>query len=110
MKSSKSLTVFLFVLAFVGAALLLTGTFLQGKEPSAEKQRKKTEEELACFLENTPGVGETSVRLCMDENGKIISAAVVCEGGDSPAVRAEIIGLLSTALGIGTNKIYVASG
>ncbi len=112
MKTNKSLTILLAVIAIAGVAMLFAGTFLQEqeKELSVEKQRKKTEEELVCFLENTPGVGKTTVRLCIDENGKITGAAVVCAGGNSPEVKAEVIQLLSTALGVGTNKIYVAGG
>ena len=35
---------------------------------------------------------------------------VVCRGGDQPAVRAEIIALLSATYGVGSNRIYVTGG
>ncbi len=42
------------------------------------------------------------------QNPEIGGVAIVCDGAGSAAVRAEIIGLVSAALGISTNKIFVA--
>ena len=39
----------------------------------------------------------------------ILGVAIVCEGGSSSAVRAEIISLVSALLDLPTNKIYVAA-
>ena len=41
---------------------------------------------------------------------EILGVAIVCEGGENRAVRAEIISLVSALLDLPTNKIYVASG
>lgn len=43
------------------------------------------------------------------ENPEIGGVAIVCEGAGNSAVRTQIISLVSAALGIGTNKIYVAA-
>lgn len=43
------------------------------------------------------------------ENPEIAGVGIVCSGGDDPAVRKEIIDLVSAALNISTNKIFVAS-
>ncbi len=43
------------------------------------------------------------------QNPEIGGVAIVCDGAGSAAVRAELIGLVSAALGISTNKIFVAS-
>ncbi len=43
------------------------------------------------------------------ENPEIAGVGIVCTGGDDPAVRKEIIELVSAALNISTNKIFVAS-
>ncbi len=106
MKNNKSIMAILLLLAASGIIFLVIGTIFENHD-SSQSERKKAEEELACFLEEKPGVGEASVRLCIDEKGKIVGAAVICHGGNDPKTKSEIIGLLSTALGLGTNKIYV---
>ncbi len=40
----------------------------------------------------------------------ITGIGVVCEGGNEPTVRREIIGLLSATFGVGSHKIYVTGG
>lgn len=43
------------------------------------------------------------------EYPEISGVGIVCKGADDPTVRAQIISLVSAALNISTNKIYVAS-
>lgn len=43
------------------------------------------------------------------EYPEISGVGIVCKGADNPTVRAQIISLVSAALNISTNKIYVAS-
>lgn len=43
------------------------------------------------------------------ENPEIAGVGIVCSGADNAQVRAQIIALVSAALDIGSNKIYVAS-
>ena len=40
----------------------------------------------------------------------IAGIGIVCDGGTDPAVRQEIVGLLSAAFGVGSHKIYVTGG
>lgn len=40
---------------------------------------------------------------------RVRGVAIVCEGADSAKVRADIIGAVSSSLGIGRSQIYVAS-
>ena len=42
------------------------------------------------------------------ENPEIAGVGIVCAGGNDPAVRKEIINLVSAALDVSTNKIFVA--
>ncbi len=42
------------------------------------------------------------------ENPEIAGVGIVCEGADSPEVRAEIISLVCASLGVSTNKVFVA--
>jgi len=44
------------------------------------------------------------------ENPEIIGVGIVCEGGEDARVKSEIVSLVSAALDISTNKIFVASG
>ncbi len=43
------------------------------------------------------------------QNPEIEGVAIVCDGAGNASVRAELIGLVSAALGVSTNKIFVAS-
>lgn len=84
--------------------------FLSDRIGTADRE-KKEEERLAVFLMQGKGVGKASVTLCVDdESKKVTGAAVVCEGGDDPLVRAEVTRLLCAALGIGANRVYVSAG
>lgn len=56
-------------------------------------------------------VGSSASRgtVCLtEEPPRLGGIAVVCEGGGDPTVRQHLIGLLSAAYGIGSNKIYIA--
>ena len=43
------------------------------------------------------------------ENPEIAGVGIVCTGGSDPHVQKEVISLVSAALGISSNKIFVAS-
>jgi stage III sporulation protein AG len=40
---------------------------------------------------------------------KLLGVGIVCDGGENAACRAALTELLSAALGIGSNKIYITS-
>ena len=40
---------------------------------------------------------------------QILGVGIVCEGGSDPVVKGKIISLVSTALSLGTNRIFVTS-
>ena len=88
--------------------LIILGLILNSRNEHTGNNTEKKEEELACFLENSKGVGQAQVRLCLDKEGEIKGVAVICEGGSDPWVQAEVVRLLSAALGLGTNRIYVS--
>ncbi|MBP3321050.1 MAG: hypothetical protein J6M12_01730 [Clostridia bacterium] len=98
--------------AAIGTILLLYTTFF-GKNANSsstiEGMRTNEEAALEAFLEESKGVGEVHVRLCMDESGAVIGAAVLCSGGDDPIIEAQVVRLLSAALGLPTNKIQVSA-
>lgn len=57
------------------------------------------------------GSGDDEKMICLYERMPSISGvAIVCKGGGNPTVANEIIGLVSSALALPKNKIYVAEG
>lgn len=97
------------IAALLGVSLfVLSDTISPSNNTDYSKYQDQKEEELAVFLEESRGVKEVSIKLCIDEEGKIVGAAVLCAGGNDPAVKSQIIRLLSAALGLPTNKIEVS--
>jgi stage III sporulation protein AG len=60
----------------------------------------------ASYVTVGSGSGESPIFIT-EKPPAIVGVGVVCTGGGDPAVRQEITALLSAALGIGSNKIYV---
>ena len=103
-----------------------------------EAYARALERRIALFCAQVEGVGEVSVAVSLESGYRRIYAreddsyvmvgsgasramvylseepprlsgiAIVCEGGGDPTVRQRLIGLLSAAYGIGSNKIYIA--
>ncbi len=55
------------------------------------------------------GAGREAV-ISAYQNPEIGGVAIVCDGASSASVRAELVRLVSAALGISTNKIFVSFG
>lgn len=108
MKNKKILSPLLLILFLAGVLLLILGLILNSRNERTGTDTEKKEAELACFLENSKGVGQAQVRLCLDKEGEIKGVAVICQGGNDPRVQAEVVRLLSAALGLSTNRIYVS--
>ncbi len=53
------------------------------------------------------GSSEEGIPICY-ENPEIAGIGIVCDGGGDPAVRANIVSLVSAAFDVASNKIYVA--
>ena len=88
------------------ALLLLLGVLLMslpegGGASSLDEESRVAE--LCCGID---GVGRCSVMLNIKE-GEVISAAVLCEGADSPSVESQVKELISSLYGIGYNRISV---
>lgn len=81
------------------------------------------ESELEALLREVRGVGRVEVmvtlergerrsysgsKLLASEMPTVKGVAVVCTGGGRPEVRAEVSGLLSSLLGIGTHRIHIS--
>ena len=84
MKNKKILSPLLLILFLAGVLLLILGLILNGRNERTGTDTEKKEAELACFLENSKGVGQAQVRLCLDKEGEIKGVAVICQGGGGP--------------------------
>ncbi len=117
------------LLCGVGILLLLTGGGLFGSggktseaaDPAA--YRVALERELSTLCAEVKGVGRVTVMVTLAEGERtaysgskiasvtppaVLGAAVVCDGGGDPAVKADLTRLLSSLLGIGTNRVTVS--
>ena len=97
----KNKTALIFILIFLIGVLLLC--LPRGEEADTAQNE---EERVAQLCSGIEGVGDCSVLLNIKE-GDVISAAVLCDGADSPEVVANIKKLISSLYGIGYNKVTV---
>ena len=61
----------LLLIAFVGVILLVLSPLMKDGQKEKDHLPEK-QETLAAFLEQTQGVGEVHLKLCADENGRIV--------------------------------------
>ena len=92
--------------AIIPVLLLLLGVILM-LIPTASAEEARDEEARACEMcSAVAGVGRCSVMLGI-KDGEVVSAAVLCDGADSPSVESQIKELISSLYGIGYNRIAV---
>lgn len=109
LKKNKGL-LWLLLPLLLGVTLLLFAEAAEGlflKQSDFDGSTDQKERQIAAFLEESKDIDEVSVKLCLDDEGRIVGAAVLCLGGEDPMVQSRIIRLLSAALGLSTNKIEV---
>ena len=99
----------LLLIAFVGVILLVLSPLMKDGQKEKDQLPEK-QETLAAFLEQTQGVGEVHLKLCADENGRIVGAAVLCQGGDDPLVRLRLTEALTALTGLSSNRVTVCKG
>ena len=113
LKSDKSFLAFLnsggssvkiWVILLLGAALILIGSLGVGGE---KKSNTQTESRVAEMCSLAKGVGRCEVMLTYGDDGEVVAALVLCEGADSPIVRARVTDMVSSLFGIGTHRIEV---
>ena len=98
-KKNKGALIFILIILLGVLLLCLSGS-------DSAPIHSDEEERIAALCSAIDGVGECSVLLNIKE-GKVISAAVLCAGANSPAVEANIKKLISSLYGIGYNKVTV---
>ena len=92
-----------------------------GNDPAA--YRLALERELSTLCAEVKGVGRVSVMITLAEGERtaysgskvssvtppaVLGAAIVCDGGGDPTVKAELTRLVSALLGIGSNRVTVS--
>lgn len=91
-------------------------------EETLGEYKQRLESELADICSSVKGVGKCRVSVSFERGEeriykgsaliesrppRVMGVTVVCRGGDSDAVRAEIVGMMSALFDIGTNRIAV---
>ena len=110
MKSSHNkIPVILIVVFIIGLLLCFSEFLFKPFTHLTSESKSKAEEELACFLEYSEGVGKAIVKICYTDEGRVAGVAVVCTGANDPLVRSEVTQLVSKSLGVPTNRVYVSS-
>ena len=92
---------------FVLLPLLLLGVALIFFSRGIETKEASLSDELISLCSEIEGVGECRAMLTTDDDGNVVSAAILCEGADSVKVRAELTEMVAELFGIGNNRITV---
>ena len=94
----------------VRAAISLQGgfTYLYAADSEQKRDGEGGEQSSESYITVGNGASESAVLLTRIPPA-VRGIGIVCSGGDDPAVRAEIISLLSAAYGVGSNRIYVTA-
>ena len=113
---------YLIILLLAGIILLFVSNgFLNTKEKDEtnntpqefELCEKRCEERVASILRQIIGIRDASVMVTLDqipsnkERPHVRGVAVVCQGEETPDLRLRVVMLISSALGVTSDKIYV---
>ena len=95
------------VILALGVALIIIGS-LAGADKNDPETTYGLEDRLAEMCSEIEGVGECRVMITYSEDGeRVYAVAVLCDGGDSVAVREKVTELIGSLFGIGSNRISV---
>ncbi len=100
------------VAILVALALLLAAALVYGRHADGKDTGSETETRISEICSAVDGVGECRVIVNFEpgtgeEEGRVYSVAVICEGADDVNVRARITGLITSLYGIGSNRVSV---
>lgn len=88
--------------------LILVAVAISGALGERDEAPKPTEEEMLTELcGSVDGVGRCRVAVIYDSEGNASAVAVVCDGAENTAVRAQLTDMLTTLLDIGSNRISI---
>ncbi len=104
------------MLFFAAAAVLTLALIIIPRlntNDSADSFENETEKRIAELCSSVEGVGKCRVMVTFEktdgknEEARVYSVAVLCEGADNITVRARLVGLISSLYGIGSNRVSV---
>ncbi len=111
---------YLILLLLAGIFLLfISGNFSTTQEESNnspeefELCEKRCEERIAAILKQFNGIRGVSVMVTLDqipsskERPRVRGVAIVCQGEETTDLRLKVVMLVSSALGVTSDKIYV---
>lgn len=104
------------MLAVLGIALLLFSEFMiNGSDNTLQdSETEKIEQKLTDMIETLDGVSRADVIVTLDtyaegkESPRVRGVAIICHGKCKDDVKIKIIMLVSTALGVTSDKIFVS--
>ena len=88
----------------IGIGLLLLGG---GVNRSDEAPAATLEDDTEALCSMVSGVGECRVMITYTEEERVYAVAVLCDGAESDTVRREIVSLVCSLFGIGSNRVSV---
>ena len=97
---------FIFILLALLGVILMSGAFGNKSPTKANETEKKIKE----LCERVEGVGETTVVVTLFEDGdarEIRGIGIVCEGGEDPFVKKELLDLVSASCAVPSSRIYI---
>lgn len=113
---------YLIILLLAGIILLFVSNGLLNTKEKGETNNtpqefelceKRCEERVASILRQIVGIRDASVMVTLDqipsnkERPHVRGVAVVCQGEETPDLRLRVVMLISSALGVTSDKIYV---
>lgn len=104
------------VLAILSIGFLIFSEFTQGdmNRTAQESEEHNIEEKLKKMIETLDGISRADIIVTLEsyENGKssprVRGVAIICHGKQKDDVKFKIIMLVSTALGVSSDKIFVS--
>lgn len=103
------------IIAAVGLLLIFIGGCALGGESEVADTSLETRLEELCSSVSGVGMCRVMVNYATvetkygKESGDVVeSVTVVCQGASTPSVKAELVSLLTSLFGIGSNRIYIA--
>jgi len=116
----KSITVpkkyYIIFVAVLAIVFLVLSEFTQGgtQKTAQEDAENKLEQKLSDMIETLDGISRADVIVTLEsyENGKssprVRGVAIICHGKQKDDVKIKIIMMVSTALGVTSDKIFVS--
>ena len=100
-------------LAVIGIILILAAGFINPYAQSSVSASSDTElaleSKLKTLCENVNGVSDVTVAVFFNANSsELMGVCILCENGDDPQIQYKLISMISSACGIGSNKIFIA--